>query len=113
MKTKAILVRVTEEEHEKLHTQAKNCSMTLSQYLRNIGLNYPITSTIDQRAFSELLKLKGDFGRVGGLFKLWLSNNKHDQMAMLGKYSYRNIANLVEEIEENKKEILNIARKLL
>jgi len=113
MRTKSILIRVSEDEHKKLHTQAKSCSMTLSQYLRSIGLNYPINSTIDQQAFSELVKLKGDLGRLGGLFKLWLSNNKHDQMAMLGKYHYKNVSTLLDELEDNKKEILNIARRLL
>lgn len=113
MKTKAISIRVTEAELEKLHTQAKSCSMTLSNYLRSIGLNYPIQSRIDQIALAEILKLKGDLGRLGGLFKLWLSNTKEEWDPRLGDKSRFKIELLVKEIEQNKQELLQIARRLL
>lgn len=114
MKTKAILIRVTEVEHKKLHNQAQKCSMTLSQYLRSIGLNYPINSIIDQMALSELLKAKGDLGRMGGLFKMWLTNNdKKQATATLGSHSYFSIDHLVDDIEKKQEELLDIARRLL
>lgn len=114
MKTKAISIRVTEAELEKLHTQAKSCSMTLSNYLRSIGLNYPINSIVDQMALSELMKAKGDLGRMGGLLKMWLTNNdKKQATATLGSHSYFSIDHLVDDIEKKQEELLQIARKLL
>lgn len=112
MKNKLLTIRVTEEELEKLHRQAKNTGMKLSMYLRSIGLNYPINSVVDQIALSELLKVKGDLGRLGGLFKLWLSNTKDEWNPRLGDKSSFQVTKLVKDIEAKQQELLDIARRL-
>ena len=48
--------------------------MSDSGYLRALGLNMPIKSTLDQEAILELAKINGDLGHLGGLLKMWLSN---------------------------------------
>ena len=45
----------------------------MSAYLRNLGLGFQPHSTLDQEAILALLKVNADQGRLGGLFKLWLS----------------------------------------
>ena len=45
----------------------------MSAYLRNLGLGFRPHSTLDQEAILALLKVNADRGRLGGLFKLWLS----------------------------------------
>jgi len=45
----------------------------VSAYLRNLGLGFQPHSTLDQEAVLALLKVNADQGRLGGLFKLWLS----------------------------------------
>jgi hypothetical protein len=45
----------------------------VSAYLRNLGLGFQPHSTLDQEAILALLKVNADQGRLGGLFKLWLS----------------------------------------
>ena len=114
MKNRSIHVKVTEEELKKLHKQAESSGMTLSMYLRSLGLNYPINSIIDQMTLNELLKAKGDLGRMGGLFKMWLTNNDKKQVtATLGSHSYFSIDHLVDDIEKKQEELLQIARRLL
>ncbi|MFA5501652.1 MAG: DNA transfer protein [Sulfurovaceae bacterium] len=113
MRNKLLTIKVTEEELKKLHLQAKNAGMTLSRYLRSLGLGYPIESKIDQLALAELTKVAGDLGRLGGLFKLWLSNTKEEWDPRLGDKSRFKVELLVREIEHNKKELLDIARRLL
>lgn len=39
-RNKSIYVRVTEKEKNKLVTTAKKCGLTLSAYLRQVGLGY-------------------------------------------------------------------------
>lgn len=113
MRDKLLTIRVTEEELEKLHRQAKNTGMKLSMYLRSIGLNYPINSIVDQVSLNELMKTRGDLGRMGGLLKMWLTNNdKKQATATLSSHSYFSIDHLVDDIEKKQEEILNIARKL-
>ena len=61
---------------EKATIQAKASAHTLSDsaYLRTLGLDMPIRSTVDQEAILELAKINGDLGRLGGLLKMWLTN---------------------------------------
>ena len=61
---------------EKSAIQAKASAHTLSDsaYLRALGLDMPIRSTLDQEAILELAKINGDLGRLGGLLKMWLTN---------------------------------------
>jgi len=113
MKDRSIHVKVTEDELKQLHTQAKSAGMTLSRYLRSLGLDYPVESKIDKLALAELTKVAGDLGRLGGLFKLWLSNTKEEWDPRLGDKSRFKVELLVREIEQNKQELLEIARRLL
>ena len=55
---------------------AKTHSMSVSAYLRALGCNYPIQSKADNHALLELSKINGDLGRLGGLLKMWLSNQE-------------------------------------
>ncbi len=48
--------------------------MSDSGYLRALGLDMPVKSTLDQEAILELAKINGDLGRLGGLLKMWLTN---------------------------------------
>ena len=48
--------------------------MSDSAYLRALGLDMPVKSTLDQEAILELAKINGDLGRLGGLLKMWLTN---------------------------------------
>ena len=61
---------------EKAAIQAKAAAHTMSDsaYLRALGLDMPVKSTLDQEAILELAKINGDLGRIGGLLKMWLTN---------------------------------------
>ena len=56
---------------EKAAIQAKAAAHTLSDsaYLRALGLDMPLRSTLDQEAILELAKINGDLGRLGGLLE--------------------------------------------
>lgn len=64
-KTLGINVRVTTTEKEKLIQNANFCSLSLSEYLRRLGLGKDIEATIrekDYRVFRLLKQLKSDTG---------------------------------------------------
>lgn len=71
-KNRAIKVLVTSRERGEIEQRARDASMTLSAYLRALGLGYQPRSTLDRRAIADLVKLHADQGRLGGLLKLWL-----------------------------------------
>ena len=55
--------------------------MSISRYLRALGLALPIQCTVDQRAMLDLLKINADLGRLGGVVKMWLTSNESSQSA--------------------------------
>jgi hypothetical protein len=66
-------VVVSKRERAKIETRAAATGLSVSAYLRNLGLGFQPHSTLDQEAILALLKVNADQGRLGGLFKLWLS----------------------------------------
>lgn len=50
--------------------------LSLSAYLRVVGLNHPIQSVADLDAVADLVRVNGDLGRVAGLLKLWLAEKR-------------------------------------
>lgn len=61
-----INVRVTDREKEILIRNAKLCSLSLSEYLRKLGLGKDIQAYIsknDERVFQMLTQLKNDIGQ--------------------------------------------------
>jgi hypothetical protein len=71
-----IKVWVTPSEKKAIETSAMNCGMSTSAYLRQIGFGMPIKSILDQNSIADLAKVNADQGRLGGLLKLWLTNDE-------------------------------------
>ena len=76
-----IKVWVTTAEKAAIAEKAAAHSMSISRYLRALGLALPIQSTVDQRAMLDLLKINADLGRLGGVVKMWLTSNESSQSA--------------------------------
>ena len=98
MREKQINIRLTELEYQELTQKAEGYGLTLSRYLRDLGMNYPMTCIVDQKAVHSLLKVAGDMGRLGGLFKHWLVQNEDSKMNFSQKRSYEDIDKIVDEI---------------
>jgi hypothetical protein len=72
-RNRPLKVLVSERERAEIETRAAATGLSVSAYLRNLGLGFQPPSTLDQEAILALLKVNADQGRLGGLFKLWLS----------------------------------------
>ena len=72
-RNRPLKVFVSERERAEIETRAAATGLSVSAYLRNLGLGFQPRSTLDQEAILALLKINADQGRLGGLFKLWLS----------------------------------------
>lgn len=73
---KRLRVPVLPEEEMMIKAKASEAGLTIAEYLRNLGLGYSVPSVIDNRQVDALLKINADLGRLGGLIKLWLTNDK-------------------------------------
>ncbi len=72
-RNRPLKVFVSGSERAEIETRAAATGLSVSAYLRNLGLGFQPHSTLDQEAILSLLKVNADQGRLGGLFKLWLS----------------------------------------
>ena len=73
---KKLRVPVLPNEEAEIKSKAQDAGLTVAEYLRNLGLGYSVPSVIDSRQVDSLLKINGDLGRLGGLIKLWLTNDE-------------------------------------
>mgnify|MGYP000848168346 CR=1 FL=1 len=69
-------VPVLPAEEEAIKANAKATGLTIAAYLRNVGLGYQPGSAFDQEAVIEIAKVNADLGRLGGLLKMWLTNDE-------------------------------------
>ena len=63
-RTTAINIRVTETEKRKMENAAKKCGLSLSAYLRNLGLGKEVQATLPQEfyeAYRGLTSLRDNF----------------------------------------------------
>ena len=72
-RNRPLKVLVFERERAEIETRAAATGLSVSAYLRNLGLGFQPQSTLDQEAILAPLKVNADQGRLGGLFKFWLS----------------------------------------
>jgi hypothetical protein len=94
-----IKVYASLDDCAKLSARALEAGMSLSAYLRTLGLNHRPKSHFDRDAILALVKLHADQGRLGGLLKLWLSSKPNQGMG-------------AQEVRELFKEITLLQQKL-
>lgn len=97
-KTKRIAIRVSESEYEALVEKASGYGLTISRFLRDLSMNYPVTCIVDQKVAHDILNVAGDLGRLGGLFKHWLVKNEDIKASFSAKRSYEDIDEVVDQI---------------
>lgn len=99
-------------ERDQIIRNALATGKTVSEYLRNVGIGYQVQSLIDIKQARELITLKGDMGRLGGLLKLLLSNEERFDGVTGDRLQIVTI-NLLNEILENQKLVRNTIKSLI
>lgn len=75
-KHRHLRVPVLPDEKELIQRLAAAANLTVAAYLRNVGMGYQVRGILDHRRVEELARISGDLGRLGGLLKLWLTNDE-------------------------------------
>ena len=104
-----VLLLPTEAVAIKSH--AANCGVSVSAYLRELGLHYKPKTILDYKAAIQLAKVNGDLGRLGGLLKMWLTND--ERLTFLGKeQGVVRINGLLDEIQSTQCLLLELVKKV-
>ena len=75
-KKKAVTTYLTAEEYEEVRSGAERAALTISTYVRKVSRGEHVKSLEPQMYRLEVRRLRGDLGRLGGLFKQCLAENK-------------------------------------
>lgn len=104
-KHKHLRVPVLPDEEEQIARNARAASLPVAVFLRNIGQGYEARSILDNRRVEELARINGDLGRLGGLLKLWLTND-----ARTAEFGEATIRALLSKIEATQDQMHGIMR---
>ncbi|MDD4616395.1 MAG: conjugal transfer transcriptional regulator TraJ [Alphaproteobacteria bacterium] len=97
-------VPVTQTEKEEIEHNAESVGLSVARFLRNIGIGYEVRSIVDHKQVNELVKINGDLGRLGGLLKMWLTNDA--RTADFGASTILAVLARIEETQTAMKEIM-------
>lgn len=99
-----IYVYCLPNEKVKIEELAKSSGHSSSSYLRLVGQGYVLRSVVDFERVQELARINGDLGRLGGLLKLWLTDD-----AKLAAYDLMSMSKIIlgvlNEIRDNQSAI--------
>lgn len=99
-KKMALWCYVNTEEHAIISTNAERAGLSRSTYIKRVCLGQPTPSLEKQHARRDLLKLNADLGRLGGLFKLCLSEKDTSIQAL-----HIEVRRVLREIEARQREL--------
>lgn len=106
-RTHRLRVVVDNTEKAAIEEAAQACGQSVSTYLRNLGLGYIPTSQMDKKHVLELVKISSDQGRLGGLLKMWLTNEER-QEEVIGAQVRRTL----DQINETQQQLLELVKQL-
>lgn len=104
---KRLQVRVLPAEEAEIKINAKNCGLSVADYLRKLGLHYQPKTILDHKSVIELSQVNGDLGRLGGLLKLWLTNK--EKVDSLDKAKINLILVDIKKLQDN---LVQIAKRI-
>ena len=91
-------VPVFPEEKDGVEANAKRAGVSVARYLRDVGQGYQIRGITDYEQVRELARINGDLGRLGGLLKLWLTDDV--RTAQFGETTIRALLARIEATQD-------------
>jgi len=86
------------EERALIAANARNAGMSVARFLREVGQGYRVHGIVDYERVRELARINGDLGRLGGLLKLWLTDDR--RTAHFGEATIRALLARIEATQD-------------
>jgi hypothetical protein len=67
-------------------------------------MGYQVRGILDNKRVEELARINGDLGRLGGLLKLWLTNDQ--RTASFGEATIRALLSKIEDTQGKMHEVM-------
>lgn len=98
-KARQLRVPVLPDEEAAIKKMAASAGLPVAAYLRNVGLGYQVRGILDNKRVEELARINGDLGRLGGLLKLWLTDDP--RTARFGESTIRALLSKIEDTQDH------------
>ena len=96
------------EERAEIEANAKRAGVSVARYLRDVGQGYQVKGVTDFDNVRDLVRVNGDLGRLGGLLKLWLTDDPRT-----ARFGDDTIRALLARIEATQDKISTIAESVV
>lgn len=103
-KRRHLRVPVLPHEEEQIKRNAAASGRSTAAYLRNVGIGYEVSGILDLRRVEELARINGDLGRLGGLLKLWLTNDARTET--FGESTIRAVLSKIEDTQDKMQAVM-------
>ena len=103
-KNRQLRVPVLPDEEAAIKKMAASTGLPVAAYLRNVGLGYQVRGILDNKRVEELARINGDLGRLGGLLKLWLTDDP--RTALFGESTIRALLSKIEDTQDKMHEVM-------
>jgi hypothetical protein len=101
-------VPVLPNEEAAIKKLAADSGKSIAAYLRTVGIGYEVRSVMDYQCVDDLAKVNADLGRLGGLLKLWLSDDKR-----VAAFDADTLRALLKKIEINQEQLRHIMQTVM
>lgn len=96
------------EERELIEANASRAGLSVACYLREVGQGYQVNGVLDYQCVRDLVRINGDLGRLGGLLKLWLTDDLRT-----AQFGINTILALLGRIEATQEEMSRIMKAVV
>lgn len=103
-KQRQLRVPVLPSEEETIKRQAASSGLPVAAYLRNVGMGYQVRGILDNKRVEELARINGDLGRLGGLLKLWLTDDP--RTLQFGASTIRALLSKIEDTQDKMHDVM-------
>ena len=101
-------VPVLPDEEAAIKQNAEAAGLTVAAFLRNVGIGYQIKGIVDNNEVEKLAKINGDLGRLGGLLKLWLTNDERT-----AHFNEATIRAVLSRIVDTQDKVVDVMRSIV
>ena len=96
------------EERALIEQNAAAAGLSLSAFLLAVGQGYEVKGITDYERVRELARINGDLGRLGGLLKLWLTDD-----VRTARFGEATILALLGRIEATQDEMARVMKAVV
>ncbi len=96
------------QERAAIEAKARSAGLSVAGYLREAGQGHHLRAVADFERVQDLARINGDLGRLGGLLKLWLSDD-----ARTAGFERSTLLRLLARIEATQDEMTQVMRSIV